>query len=197
MLRDIPFRAFVVRLFAGFFVMAFASLAAPAHAQQVAAPAPAPSPEMQRLSRLIAGDFTVVEKHHARPGSAEWLARGTASYVPGPDGCSIVEDYRSNGPRGAFRAVAVLWWDPQAAAFRHFECESGEPCAVVEDKGVWQGQAVVFTRSIERQGKKIALEERYDFAREGQLIVTASYSVDGGPPVTGMTITYTRTSRAQ
>ncbi len=169
-------------------------LAAPVRAQQ---PAPVPSPEMQRLSNLIVGTFDVVEKHHGRPGAPEWQATGTASYRPGPDGLSVVEDYRSTGPRGSFSAVAVLWWDAEARAFRHFECESGEPCGVVDDKGAWDGEAIVFTRQMDRQGRKIVLEERYDFSRPDTIVITSRASVDGAPPMTGMTITYTRASRGR
>src|SRR5512143_3582029 len=85
------------------------ALAAPVRAQR---PSPTPSPEMQRLSNLIVGTFDIVEKHHARPGAAEWQASGVATYRLGPDGLSVVEDYRSRGPQGEFSAVAVLWWDP-------------------------------------------------------------------------------------
>lgn len=151
-----------------------------------------PAPEMQRLSSLILGDYTVVETHHARPGRAEWTATGTASYRPGPDAMSIVEDYRSNGPQGAFAAVAVLWWDTGASAFRHFECESGDPCALIDDRGAWDGQAVVFTRHFERQGRKIVYEERYDFADAKGIVITADFSIDGGPKTRSMTITYVR-----
>lgn len=155
-------------------------------------PQTTPSPEMQRLSKAIVGTFTVVETHHARPGGSEWTARGTATYAEGPDRMSVVEDYRSTGPRGPFSAVAVVWWDAEAGAFRHFECESGEACGVVDDKGAWEEQAVVFVRHLVRQDRKIRYEERYDFSRADTIVITASLSVDGGPLVTGMTITYTR-----
>ncbi len=164
-------------------------LAVPVRAER---PSPAPQPEMLRLSTLILGTFEVLEKHHGRPGAAEWQAAGTATYRPGPDGLSVVEDYRSSGPRGPFAAVAVLWWDAEARAFRHFECESGDPCGLVDDKGAWDGDAIVFTRQMERQGRKILLEERYDFSMPNMIVITSRASVDGAPPMTGMTITYTR-----
>lgn len=169
-------------------------LAAPVRAQR---PSPVPSPEMRRLSNLIVGTFDVVERHHGRPNAAEWQAAGTASYRPGPDGLSVVEDYRSTGPRGAFSAIAVLWWDPEARAFRHFECESGDPCGMVDDKGAWDGEAIVFTRNMDRQGRRIVLEERYDFSRPDTIVITSRASVDGAPPMTGMTITYTKASRGR
>jgi hypothetical protein len=190
-LREIKVKAVV-----GACVSLAVLLAVPVRAQR---PAPVASPEMQRLSNLIVGTFDVVEKHHARPGGAEaeWQATGTATYRPGPDGLSVVEDYRSTGRQGAFSAVAVLWWDPETRAFRHFECESGDPCGVVDDKGAWDGEAIVFTRQMDRQGRRIVLEERYDFSRPDTIVITSRASVDGGPPMTGMTITYTRASRGR
>jgi hypothetical protein len=164
-------------------------LAAPAHAQR---PAPVASPEMKRLSTLIVGTFDVRERHHARPGAAEWQAEGVATYRLGPDGLSVVEDYRSSGSRGAFAAVAVLWWDSEASAFRHFECESGDPCELVDDRGVWDGDTLVFRRTLERQGRTVAREERYDFSTPNTIVITSRASVDGAPPMTGMTITYTK-----
>ncbi len=169
-------------------------VAAPVRAQR---PSPVPPPEMQRLSTLIVGTFDVVEKHHARPGTPEWQASGTATYRPGPDGLSVVEDYRSTGPQGTFTAVAVVWWDVEARAFRHFECESGEACGVVDDKGAWDGEAIVFVRQMERQGRKIALEERYDFSRADTIVITSRASINGAAPMTGMTITYTRVNRGR
>ena len=185
-------RGMKVAVMAGPCVAMALVLAAPVHAQR---PSSVPSPEMQRLSNFIVGTFDVVEKHHGRPGAMEWEATGTASYRPGPDRLSVIEDYRSTGPQGAFSAVAVLWWDPEARVFRHFECESGDPCGVVDDKGAWDGEAIVFTRQMERQGRKIVLEERYDFSTPDTIVITSRASVDGAPPMTGMTITYTRASR--
>ncbi len=175
---------------AGLSVVLTFMMSSPARGQQRTPPTP--SPEMQRLSKVIVGTFKVVETHHARPGAPEWAARGTATYTPGPDGLSVVEDYRSTGPQGPFSAVAVLWWDAEAGAFRHFECESGEPCSIVDDRGAWDGQAIVFARHMERQGRKIRLEERYDFSDSDAVVITASFSVDGGQPTKAMTITYTR-----
>jgi len=52
---------------------------------------------------------------------------------------------------------------------------------------------VVFTRKAERNGKKLRLEARYDL---GSAPAAATYTtrvfVDGGAPITTMTITYAR-----
>jgi len=151
-----------------------------------------PSPEMQQLAKLIVGTYTIVERHHARPGGAEWVAHGTATYTPGPDGKSVLEQYASDGPRGKFSAIAVIWWDPKAGVFKHLECETGEPCGVVDDAGKWEGSAVVFRRQLEYQGRKVQAEDRYDFARPDAIEITSRFSIDGGPLTTSMTITYTR-----
>lgn len=152
----------------------------------------APSAEMQRLAASIVGEYTVIETHHPRPGGTEWTATGTASYEMGPDRLSVLERYNSQGPRGAFSAIAAIWWDTAAGRFRHFECESGEECGVVDDSGVWDGQAIVFTRQIEHQGRRIALEERYDFTRPSEIVISTEFSVEGGPKTRTMTITYRR-----
>lgn len=158
------------------------------------APAPAqPSLEMQRLSRALVGDYHVVETHHARPGAAEWSITGTARYRPGPDGFSVVEEYQSNNPRGPFTAIAVLWWDADLRAFKHFECETGEPCGIVPDTGRWDGDSVVFTREAERNGRKLRLEARYDLGKApAEATYTTRVFIDGGAPITTMTITYAR-----
>ena len=171
-------------------------LSTPSSASPQEGNSPKPSPEMVRLSDLIAGEYTVVETHHPRPGGTEWTATGTASYRPGPDGLSVLERYDSRGPRGAFSAIAVLWWDAAASRFRHFECESGESCAVVEDTGAWDGEAIVFTRQIERQGRRIALEGAgTDFTHPSDIVITTDFSVEGGAKTRTMTIRYTRVRR--
>ncbi len=173
-------------------VLALVSLlSAPVAAQ--APPEPrGPSPEMQQLVKLIVGKYKVVERHHARPGRAEWVTEGTASYAPGPDRMSVFEQYNSAGPQGPFSAIAIIWWDEKAAAFKHLECETGEPCGVVDDVGRWEGSAVVFRRNLEYQGRKVQAEDRYDFAQPGAIVITSRFAMDGGPQATAMTITYTR-----
>ena len=94
-------------------------------------PLPQPTrsaPEMQRFLKGLVDEYTLTETHHARTGNPEWSISGTASYRPGPDGMSVSEQYQSNNPNGPFTAIAVLWWDASLGAFKHFECETGEPC---------------------------------------------------------------------
>ncbi len=155
-----------------------------------------PTPEMQQLAKAIVGTYRIVERHHARPGGAEWVAQGTATYTLGPDGKSVLEQYSSDGPRGKFSAIAVIWWDAKAGAFKHLECESGESCAVVDDAGKWEGSAVVFRRQLEDQGRKVQAQECYDFVRPDSIEITSRFSIDGGPLTTSMTITYTRQTGA-
>lgn len=174
-------------------LLAWTAVTVLAASGQQAQPPGQPSPEMQRLSKALVGDYHVVETHHARPGIPEWSITGTARYRPGPDGLSVVEEYQSNNPRGPFTAIAVLWWDAELGAFKHFECETGDPCGIVPDTGRWEGDSVVFTREAERNGRKLRLETRYDL---GSAPTEAKYTtrvfVDGGAPVTTMTITYAR-----
>ncbi len=166
-------------------------IAVPVAAQ--APPTPrGPSPEMQQLAKQIVGTYKIVERHHARGTRAEWVAEGTASYAAGPDGMSVLEQYKSTGPQGPFSAIAVIWWDDKAAGFKHLECETGEACGVVDDVGKWEGSAVVFRRNVEYQGRKVQAEDRYDFAQPGSIVITSRFAIDGGPQTTAMTITYTR-----
>ena len=153
----------------------------------------APAPEMQRFLKGLVGEYTLTETHHARPGNPEWSISGTASYRPGPDGMSVIEQYQSNNPKGPFTAVAVLWWDASLEAFKHFECETGEPCGVVDDVGRWDGNAVVFTREVERQGRKYRLEARYDLSHSPAVLTYTTVVIPAGAdPITTMTISYRR-----
>ena len=174
-------------------LLAWTAIAIAAGPGQLAAAPAGPAPEMQRLSQALVGDYDVVETHHARPGTPEWSITGSARYRLGPDAASVVEEYESNNPRGPFSAVAVLWWDAELAVFRHFECETGDPCGVVPDTGRWDGDSVVFTREAERNGKKLRLEARYDLGKApAQATYTTRVFIDGGEPITTMTITYAR-----
>jgi len=178
-------------------LLAWTAVAALAAGSGQQAPAPAqPAPEMQRLSQALVGDYDVVETHYARPGASEWSITGTARYRSGPDGLSVVEEYQSNNPRGPFSAIAVLWWDAELGVFKHFECETGDPCGIVPDTGRWDGDSVVFTRELERNGKKLRLEARYGLGKApAEATYTTSVFIDGGSPITTMTIIYARRSQ--
>ena len=148
---------------------------------------------VERLADRLVGNYTLTETHHARPGSPEWSISGTASYRSGPDGMSVIEEYQSDNPKGPFTAIAVLWWDDSRGVFKHFECETGEPCGVVDDTGRWDGDSVIFAREIERQGRKYRLEARYDLSNAPRaLIYTTVVTPAAGSPMTTMTITYRR-----
>ncbi len=175
-----------------FSILAVVSLLSGPAAAQVPPEPRGPSPEMERLATLVVGTYKIVERHHARPGGTEWVAQGTATYTPGPDGKSVLEQYASDGPRGTFSAIAVIWWDAKAGVFKHLECETGESCGVVDDAGTWEGSALVFRRQFEYQGRKVQAEDRYELARPGSLEVTSRFSIDGGPLTTAMTISYAR-----
>ena len=134
-----------------FTVLTTAASALPRPAQP-----PTPPPEMQRLADRLVGNYTLTETHHARPGSPEWSISGTASYRSGPDGMSVIEEYQSDNPKGPFTAIAVLWWDDSRGVFKHFECETGEPCGVVDDTGRWDGDSVIFAREIAPKRTSVA-----------------------------------------
>lgn len=168
-------------------------IVAPVPSQNARQP-PAPAVELSRLSKALVGEYTVLERHHATPRNAtEWSITGSARYRPGPDGLSIVEEYESNNPRGPFTAIAILWWDPRLGAFKHFECETGEPCGVVDDVGRWEGETVVFVRDLERQGTKYRFEARYDVSKApAEVTYSTIVRPEGAAPITTMTVSYKR-----
>jgi hypothetical protein len=85
----------------------------------------------------------------------------------------------------------VIWWDGERGAFRHFECETGQPCDIPDELGSWEGEAVVFRRTVERHGRKFNLETRFDFSQpSAPLVYSVRYSLDGAPAVTKLTITH-------
>jgi len=135
-----------------FIAIMFAALAGAQNAEQGSKPSPAP--EMQRLAKMLVGEWSV-DEDFATGGTMPNGGKGTGHTVirPGPGGFSLIEELVSNSP--TVHQHNIIWWDKKAQGFKALGCEdfSGEGCGGEDGLGRWQGNEVVWQLSVEKDGK--------------------------------------------
>ena len=163
-------------------------------------PAMKPAPEMQKLSKMLAGTYTTKETHEPSPFMPQGGAgTGEAKFFPGPGGFSLIETYASkSGPMGAkFRGHGVIWYDAKAGGYRSLWCDSMSPACEVGGITKWEGDKLTGTSESELMaemmgGKKVTYKESMSgFSPEG-FRMDMEMSTEGGPMKHVMTIEYTR-----
>jgi len=128
---------------------------AAAQNKEEAPPKPVPAPEMQRLAKMLIGEWTV-DEDFAPGGMMPNGGRGTGHSVigPGPGGFSLIEDFVSNSP--AVRQHNIMWWDKSARRFKAIGCDDlGEGCSGEDLGGQWEGNEVVWHFTFEKDGKTV------------------------------------------
>jgi len=162
---------------------------------QMSMPVTKPSPEMQKLSKMAVGTWSIAEKQEPSPwapGGA--TGKGIAVFKNGPGGLSLVQDYRSSSKMGGFAGLGVRWWDAQAGGFKEIWCDSMSPTGCTVSKGIakWDGNNLVGTDEMDMMGQKVAVKEVWTDITPDSF----TFRMEGGPPGGEMkpmvTIKYTR-----
>lgn len=167
---------------------------------QMSMPMTKPSPEMQKLSKMVAGTWSAAEKHEPSPWAPKGATgKGTATFKNGPGGLSLVQDYKSSSSMGSFAGHGVMWWDAQAGGFKGIWCDSMTPAGCTVNKGLskWEGDNLVGSDEMEMMGQKMAAKESWTDITPNAF----TFVMDGGPPggemKRMMTIKYTRVGAAK
>jgi Protein of unknown function (DUF1579) len=178
----------------------------PGHAHQAAKEAsaaaapqmPKPSPEMEKLSKLLVGTWRTTEKMEPMPefGMPNG-GSGTGSEVvkAGPGGFSVVVDYKSRGPMGAFAGHGVTFWDAKEQAYKSFWIDSMGAQGEITT-GKWEGNDLVFTGESEMQGKKYKTLQKFTDITPTSFTFKLASAEEGSPMKEGMTITYKKVGGA-
>src|SRR6476646_6327760 len=112
----------------GFFVLAVLAVRRGYEPVQAAETgAPRPSPEIQSLTKALAGNWSIAEKYEPD----EWtpkggVGRGQEVWRPGPGGLTLIEEYHSKNPVGESFGLAVTWWDVNKG-LQLMWCADGDP----------------------------------------------------------------------
>jgi Protein of unknown function (DUF1579) len=153
---------------------------------------PKPSAEMQKLSKLLVGTWRTSEKMEPMPefGMPNG-GTGTGSEVvkAGPGGFSVVVDYKSRGPMGAFAGHGVTFWDDKEQAYKSFWIDSMGSRGEITT-GKWEGNDLVFTGESEMQGKKYKTQQKFTEITPTSFTFKLASAEEGQPMKEGMTINY-------
>lgn len=161
-------------------------------AQQM--PMPKPAPEMIKLTKAIAGNWKVTEKHEPNPmmpsgGTGE----GTATIHPGPGGLSLMEHYSSAGAMGHFAGMGAFWWDPKAQLYRGVWCDNMTPNGC-DTSGTtkWEGDKLVGTMEGEMNGQQMMTRFTYSDFKPDSFVMTMEMGPDASKMQKAMTVTYSK-----
>ena len=91
-------------------------------AEQQQAPATTvatPAHEMQRLTNMLAGRWSIGQVFEPRSGAPKGaVGQGTEVWRSGPGALSLVEELQTRVGDREFSGLGVIWWDTQAQGYR-------------------------------------------------------------------------------
>ncbi len=186
------------------FVLVFAASALaqrPRHKRRAPKPPEQPhmdsakqSIEMKKMTDTFAGMWkttATVEKGSMFPMAG--TSEGRSDFRSGPAGNSLIERARSHGVMGLYAGTGVIWWDPQAAAYKELWCDSLAPegCDVVGN-GQWDANGLVFTAQATVGQNTIHLKATYSSITTDSFTYTLEMGTDDAPLAKMMTVQYQR-----
>jgi hypothetical protein len=147
---------------APFLIGAVLLLSSAARAQSVETPA---SPEMARLARALAGDWSTEEiVQHGKPVPAGSGRRGASHVRLTGGGTALVSEGHSVGAVGGdLRWFITIWWDADAKRYRFLTCFRTATDAGCELRGTAQWVGDVFVNDYEEpvDGKRTRMQDRW------------------------------------
>ncbi len=158
-----------------------------------AMPMPKPAPEMQKLIKMFAGNWTAAEKHEAMEGMPAGSSTGTATFSPGPGRLSLVQHISGKSAQGTFTGMGIFSWDPKAQSYQAYWCDNMTPSGCQSGgTGKWEGDNLVFNYEWDMSGKKVSMRDTYTEIKPDSFVLNSE--MDGKP---AMTIKYTKQAAAK
>ena len=183
-------------LFIRFLALAvlFSSLSS---AQEKATPslAESVSPEMGKLAKALAGDWTnteTMERSEFFPNGGE--RRGTSHCALETRGTTLVCQGESDGSAGKLNHLLVIWWDANANLYRFFTCFSeveGSGCKV-RGTARWEGDVFVNDYTEDVDGKPTKAQDSFIEITPNSHTLTAALETADGKMKTLITTRSTR-----
>jgi Protein of unknown function (DUF1579) len=121
-----------------------------------------PAHEMQRLTNMLAGRWSIGQVFEPRGGMPKGVVgKGTEVWRPGPGSLSLIEELQTRVGDREFSGLGVIWWDTQAQGYRVIWCGSANPrgCVVMSKLAQWEGDQFVVGDEFERDGRKVVYRE--------------------------------------
>ena len=156
---------------------------APPQEQSNASPAfeSAAGPEMERLAKALAGDWSTTEtmqrsKFFPNGGSRH----GKAHVKLAAGGTTLIYEVHSDGSAGKLDGMLVIWWDKAANLYEFFACfnDPAHPC---KSRGTahWEGATFVNDYDLTLDGRKTQARDSFSFTPSSHTLVAAMDQGDG------------------
>jgi hypothetical protein len=161
-------------------------------------PAPKPSPEMEKMSKMFVGKWNAVVKTEAAQGMPASEAKGGATFMKGPGGMSLIEEFHSEGGMGAFRGHGVTYWDDEAKNYAGIWCDTMSPHGC-DNAGTstWEGDKIVGYMEMKDKNGMTKYRMTYSDIKPDSVTFTMEAPNDSGEYKPMMTIVYTRAAGAK
>ncbi|SRR6266702_3942745 len=154
----------------------------------------AANPEMDRLAKVLAGEWNTaerMEKSAFSPGGGSRTGRAHISLVAG--GASLFAEFHSNGSAGKLEGLYLIWWDKPANTYRFFVCfnDSSVPCKL-RGTAHWEGGDFVNDYQEMVEGKMTKCRDSFIHITPTSNTLTAAVDAGDGTMKTLITTTNTR-----
>jgi hypothetical protein len=185
-------------------LIAFGSAIATAKAQSLT-PALQPSPEIQSLTKLLTGEWSLSVKFEPSASAPNGLGNtGEETWRPGPGGFTLLEEEHLSFPEADGFLLGIVWWNAATKSLQGMECQNLLPytCDV---KGAlnditmnWDGkQFTIDEVETSPSGKKSIWHEVWSDITATSFVQTGEYGDPGAPRKRLFTIHATRGNAAQ
>ena len=155
----------------------------PPQEQSNASPAfeSAAGPEMERLAKALAGEWSTTEtmqpsKFFPNGGSRH----GKAHVKLAAGGTTLIYKVHSDGSAGKLDGMLVIWWDKAANLYEFFACfnDPAHPC---KSRGTahWEGATFVNDYDLTLDGRKTQARDSFSFTPSSHTLVAAMDQGDG------------------
>jgi hypothetical protein len=169
----------------------------PKAASPMSMPVVTAAPEMTKMIKMMAGNWTVSEKEFPGPMMPNGgTGKGTATLTAGPGSLSLIEKYHSTGAMGPnFTGYGTFWWDPKIQAYHGVWCDNMTPGGC-DASGItkWDGDKLVGTMKAEMDGKMMVTRFTYSDWKPTSFVMTMDMGPDENSLKPALTITYTKTA---
>jgi hypothetical protein len=167
--------------------------------------APQPSPEIEGVTKALAGEWSLNVKVEPSPSAPNGLVNtGEETWRPGPGGFTLLEEEHLRMSEAEVFLLGLVWWDTTTKSLHGMECQNLLPytCDV---KGAqnditmkWDGkQFIIDEVETSTAGKKSIWHEVWSEITPTSFVQTGEYGDPGGPRKRLFTIHATKVTATQ
>ena len=139
------------------------------------APAAAANPQMEKLAKVLTGDWNTVETM----GPGLFFPHGGSRHGAvhahlAAGGNTLIYEVHSDGDAGKLDGFLAIWWDKSAKVYHFFACFNNpeHPCSARGDAH-WQGDRLVNDYFEIEHGKKTRWQDSFSFTPATHTLVAA------------------------